>query len=253
MSSCAAVPVPALALGDVQVAYRAETGAVRSGPLQVVWNARFEQAPPVRSFGSFRGRRHFSGAWWFATTGEHVGFESWVERDHVMLLDFDPAVVGVSSQPFWLSWQDRDGATVRHVPDFFARRRDGSALVVDVRPDQRVRPRDAVVFSATAQVCAAVGWDYKRVGGVDPVLAANVRWLSGYRHPRCLNASCAERILQAASGPVTLAEAADRAGDRLAALPSLFHLAWTGAVTLDVGSGPLSPASTVSRAEARAA
>ena len=27
--------------------------------------------------------------WWSATDGGHVGYESWPERDHVMLLDFD--------------------------------------------------------------------------------------------------------------------------------------------------------------------
>ena len=31
----------------------------------------------------------------------HVGFESWAERDVAMMLDFDPDVVGFSSQPFW--------------------------------------------------------------------------------------------------------------------------------------------------------
>jgi hypothetical protein len=25
-----------------------------------------------------------------------------MERDHVMALDFDPTVVGIASQPFWL-------------------------------------------------------------------------------------------------------------------------------------------------------
>jgi hypothetical protein len=27
-----------------------------------------------------------------------VGYESWLERDQLMLLDFDPAVVGIASQ-----------------------------------------------------------------------------------------------------------------------------------------------------------
>lgn len=36
-----------------------------------------------------------------------MGFESWLERDHVMLLDFDAAVVGIASQPFRLFWCDR--------------------------------------------------------------------------------------------------------------------------------------------------
>ena len=58
--------------------------------------------------------------------GGHVGLESWLERDHVMVLDFDPAVVGIASQPFWLFWaDDRGGQGPSHAPDYFARRADG--------------------------------------------------------------------------------------------------------------------------------
>ena len=67
----------------------------------------FEDALPAREFLSYRGQRHFPGLWWLATTGRHVGYESWLERDHLMLLDFDRLVTGVSSQPFTLTW---DGA-----------------------------------------------------------------------------------------------------------------------------------------------
>ena len=51
---------------------------------------RFEDAVPARSFRWARGQGHFPGWWWLATTGRHVGYESWLERDHLMLLDFDP-------------------------------------------------------------------------------------------------------------------------------------------------------------------
>ena len=47
-------------------------------------------AAPVRRFASYRGQRHLPGLWWSATVGRHVGYESWLERDHVMALDFDP-------------------------------------------------------------------------------------------------------------------------------------------------------------------
>jgi hypothetical protein len=40
-----------------------------------------------------------------------VGFESWLERDQVMMLDFSPEVVAFSSQPFWLTWPE--GGKVR--------------------------------------------------------------------------------------------------------------------------------------------
>ena len=119
-----------------------------------------------------------------AATGEHVCFESWVERGTVMLLDFDPDVVAVSSQPFCLTWAGQPRAR-RHVPDFFARLADGSAAVIDVRPDELVGADDAEVFAATQRACAAVGWGYRRVRAADPVLAANVRWLSGFRHRHC--------------------------------------------------------------------
>jgi hypothetical protein len=56
------------------------------------------------------------------SAGDHVGFESWLERDLVMLLDADPTVAAVVSQPFWLSWPG-GGRRIRHAPDFFARLR----------------------------------------------------------------------------------------------------------------------------------
>lgn len=78
--------------------------------------------------------------------GAHVGFESWLERDNLMLLDFDPAVAAVSSQPFWLFWNAENGKTRSHAPDYFARLHDGSAVVVDCRPIERIKPKDAATF-----------------------------------------------------------------------------------------------------------
>jgi hypothetical protein len=69
-----------LSAASVQVVFVGEAGARRSGALEVLWSTGFEHVLPVRSFGSFQGQRSFQGSWWFATTGEHVGFESWVER-----------------------------------------------------------------------------------------------------------------------------------------------------------------------------
>jgi hypothetical protein len=126
------------------------------GPLLSTWHVRFEDCSPVRSVRTFKGQRNFDGLWWLATTGRHVGFESWLEREHLMLLDLDPDVVGVSSQPFWLRWRS-DGRARQHAPDFFARCTDGSGLVVDVRPDERISDRDAEAFSITARGLRAGG------------------------------------------------------------------------------------------------
>lgn len=59
---------------------------------------RLERAAPVRQFASYRGQRHLPGRWWSATDQRHVGYESWLERDHLSAFDFDPEVVAIASQ-----------------------------------------------------------------------------------------------------------------------------------------------------------
>jgi hypothetical protein len=66
-------------------------------PLAVCAAERFEEAVPVRSFHWVKGAAHFPGSWWSSTTSAHVGFESWLEQ--VMLMDFDPGIAGIASQP----------------------------------------------------------------------------------------------------------------------------------------------------------
>jgi len=68
-------------------------------------------------------------------------------------------------------------------PDFFARRSDGSAVVVDCRPVERIRPRDVAKFDATARACALAGWEYRLLGEVDALVTANLRWFAGWSQP----------------------------------------------------------------------
>jgi hypothetical protein len=216
----------------------------RREPLPSCYSARFEEMLPVRPFRFEKGLQSFAGWWYFATTASHVGFESWLERDHLMLMDFDPAVRAVSSQPFWLRWRDEGGRSRRHAPDFFARRQDGSAVVVDVRPDDRVPERDAQTFAVTAEACESAGWEYRRAGDLDPVMVANVRWLSRYRHRRCSVPEVAAVLLEAFARGRGLAEGAELAGDRLRLLPVLFHLMWQRQLAADL-TVPLGMSSAV--------
>ncbi|MEU5845718.1 TnsA-like heteromeric transposase endonuclease subunit [Saccharopolyspora shandongensis] len=194
----------------------------------------FENGAPVRSFPSYRGQRNWPGLWWSSTLSAHVGFESWLERDHVMLMDFDPDVVSFAAQPFWLFFRD-ERRTRSHAPDFFARHRDGSATVIDCRPDGRIKPRDTLAFDATARACQQAGWSYKRVGEADPVVLENVRWLAGYRHPRFVVSPAIERLRSVFATPRPLVQGADLVEmPRLAVLPALFHLLWTGELTADL-------------------
>lgn len=115
-------------------------GVERRAPLARCAEVRLEDGMPVRQFRWSRGLGHFPGWWWAATTGRHVGYESWLERDHLRALDFDPQIVGVASQPFWLYWTDQGGRR-RHAPDYFARRADGAVWSSMCAPMTRLRRR----------------------------------------------------------------------------------------------------------------
>ncbi|MEU6142987.1 TnsA-like heteromeric transposase endonuclease subunit [Streptomyces sp. NPDC047081] len=230
---------------DVELEYVSAAGVRERGSLGRLWSVPFELVRPERRFPAFRGQDNWCGWYWSATCGGHVGYESWLERDHLMLLDFDPLVTGMASQPFRLSWAGSDGKRMRHTPDFFVRRADGTALVVDVRPDKRIGPDDAVKFAVTAAACRSVGWDFARVGTPDGVLMANVRWLSGYRHPRVHRPEVAARLAEVFADGCGLLAGALRVGDQIAVLPVLFHLLWRRVLAVDLEAGLLSAHSRV--------
>jgi len=238
----------ALAYGDA-VLSAFELGFVESGqrrrlPLGQGWNRRFEAADPVREFRWAKGGESFAGLYYSVTVGAHVGYESWLERDRLILLDRDPEVVGIASQPFWLHWHDGERMR-RHAPDFFVRLVDGRGRVVDVRAADRLDEAAVDAFEATERACRAVGWEFRRVGAVDPVLMGNMRWLSRYRRRRCLRQDVADRLLEVFSEPGPLRSGAVRVGDPLMVLPVLFHLLWSGVLMTDVSSRLLGSDSVV--------
>lgn len=192
----------------------------------------------MRNVRPRRGQRNFCGDWWMATGHRHVAFESWVERDFLISADFAPEIVAVSSQPFTFDRSSKTAPRRSHTPDFFLRLADGSACVVDVRPEALVKPPDQEQFDATEQLCDELGWSYRRVGEQPAVLSANLRWLTGYRFPRACDRGTAE-IVEAQmlrSGSLTLRELARAVGDPVVALPTIYHLIWNQTLRLDLRS-----------------
>lgn len=237
---------------DVDVGFVDADGVERLGSLARHWGEPFEFALPVRPFTSFKGQKNFTGEYWAATSRSQVGYESWVERDAAVALDFDPAVVALASQPFELTWMD--GRREReHTPDYFARLVDGTGVVVDVRPQDLVDEDTAEVFAFTARVCEAVGWQFRHVGDLDQPYRVNLRWLARYRHRRCFRAPVADELREVFAEPLPLFAGADRVGDRLAVLPVLYHLLWRHELLTDLTSAPLGGDSSVQLAARRRA
>lgn len=118
--------------------------------------------------------------------------------------------------------------------------------MVDVREDERVSDADRDVFDRSASTCAAVGWDYRRVGALDPVLRANLRWLSGYRHQRVLRIGLADQLAEVFAGVRPLMAGVLAVGTPLVVLPVLFHLLWHGRLAADLNDEPLSDDTVIS-------
>jgi hypothetical protein len=116
------------------VAWLTTRGKDCHGPLKTAADELFEEAMPCRRLSSYKGQRHFPGHYWFATTGQHVGYEAAVHA----------ALAG-------------GRRLARHVPDFFVRHADGGVSVVDVKPKAAMSDQDRSVFSVMSEACAQVG------------------------------------------------------------------------------------------------
>ncbi|MFJ5123179.1 TnsA-like heteromeric transposase endonuclease subunit [Kitasatospora sp. NPDC088548] len=220
-------------------------GVRRRGPLRASWDLRFEAAEPVREFSWHKYARGFAGWYYSATVRDHVGYESWLERDRLILLDRDPQVAAIASQPFWLHWHDGVRSR-RHAPDYFVRLADGRGRVVDVRAEDDMDEETRESFAATERACSAVGWEFVWVGRPDPVFMANVRWLHRYRRSRCGRpAEVVGQLLEVFREPKGLWEGAGQVGDRLRVLPVLFHLLWSGVLGTDLEGGLMATDSLV--------
>ena len=122
---------------------------------------------------------------------------------------------------------------------------------MDVRGADRVDEAAAEAFAATERACRAVDWDFVRVGIPEPVLMANMWWLSRYRRRRCLREDVADRLVDVFREPGPLRAGAVTAGDPLLVLPVLFHLLWSGVLVTDLASRLMGSDSVVHTAARR--
>ncbi|MFJ1709785.1 TnsA-like heteromeric transposase endonuclease subunit [Kitasatospora sp. NPDC088346] len=190
-----------------------------------------EELASVRTFPVQRGRRIAPGWWWSASTGRLVHYGFGAMRTQIMLLDHDPQVVALACSPVELAWLGEDDTVAVHAPHLMARLRDGSGLLVDCVGSEGVPTRLADRAAAMAAAARAVGWHYRIARPPDPVLAANVRWLSGYRHPRHGNRTAMERVVGLFAQPLPLIEGVRRLGEPIAAWPVVFHALWSGVLS----------------------
>ena len=245
-------PVPASA-DEVAVRFRGSDGRFVDVALDLLPVDEVLVGLPVREFRWYRGRRHYSGWYWAATTGGHVVYESRLELARMLLADRDPDVVAMVAQPVWLAGMD-DGRVRRHVPDLLLAHRGGGLTFVDVKAASRLADERVVAqFAWMRRVCDRFGFGFEVWSGIDPIVLENVRFLAGYRASVLIREELLEAVLAAAREPVPLGQverAVVQGSDRAQARPVVLHALWRGLLEADL-TRPLDASTLVSLAGAR--
>lgn len=232
------------AYAEYSLVYRDERGEERERPLLEAVGLPFHGILPIRNPSAYRNQRHFSGGYWFSTTGALVPAESGMRRTALMLLDFESNVVAVAARPFRLICEARKNERGRrtrtaHVPDFFARLACGRGRVVDVIRSNggtgRAGTRATVEIARAA--CREAGWEYVLMTDPEEPFLGNLRWLAGYRRrpldPRF--AEYAEAVIDACAGAAQpFDELAAVAGSPITTKPVIFHLLWRRVLDVDL-------------------
>jgi hypothetical protein len=198
---------------------------------------------PVREFRSWKGRRHYSGWYWSATSGGLVAYESRLELARILLADFDPEVTGIAAQPFELAGPD-GGKIRQHVPDLLLSGAGGSVTVVDVKPAARMgEAAVAAQFGWAERVCAGRGWRFEAWSGADRILLENVPFLAGYRRAMVIDTTLVPVVLATAEREHaigTIEREVARLHPAGMVRPVILHLLWRGLLRADL-SLPLGP------------
>ena len=116
------------------------------------------------------------------TAGRFLEYESLLEREWMLLMDFDREVEWICEQPLRLRYR-MDDRPASHVPDLLVWRCRVPELC-DVKSEERLEdPGFQAQVRATGQACAEAGIGYRVLSEPDRQLLVNVRWLAGFRDP----------------------------------------------------------------------
>lgn len=175
-----------------------------------------------------------------------VWYESFLERDFIYLLEFDPDVVSFAEQPFSLEYPVA-GKAHTYTPDFQVRYVRQRNVLVECKPKAYVdTDENRLKFRAAHAWCAERGWEFRVV--TDDIVRQgprlqNIKLLTRYARLGVPPQSQSRVFGALAVTPRLclgqLAYVLDPT-DPPAAVPSLLHLAFHHTIALALDEAPLS-------------
>jgi len=155
-------------------------------------------AHPLRDFSRRRGQSNKPVAVHTETTADLVPCESRLERQLVLLADFDRRVAHIAAQPFTLEIP-AGGTFSRHTPDFVMLGRGRVPLAVDVKtPSAAEDPKAQARHEDVRAVLAQAGIAHVVWTGIPDVLSNNLALFSKSRVGQDTQARYEPTLLRAA-------------------------------------------------------
>ena len=179
-----------------------------------------------------------------AKMGCLVPWESSLERDFLMLLEFDQVIGAYHAQPEVLEWTDGGGKRRRSVPDVRLSLRDGRERVVEVKylrdaTRTEMRRKHAGMRAAYATLGVSFGVVTESVVRRQPRLWNVARILEGARRWRSSEAPVDPSAFPDPRGDWTLAELARSMVPSGGGEDAVMALATAGRLELDLDAAPL--------------
>lgn len=119
--------------------------------------------------------------------GRMVSWESQLERKCILYLEYSSAVLAYEEQPLVLEYSDGDGNARRAIPDFSVRLSDGSKLLLEVKPSEKLLRADlAEKLRAVGKAAREEGYSYLVVTDLElnqEPLLSNLKDLIHHRPP----------------------------------------------------------------------
>ena len=120
---------------------------------------------PVRKIPNYRGRRHTIGKYPSVKLNRMVAFESQIELDFIITLEYEKGVIWFEEQPVVIDFQS-GGKTHHYTPDLLYTD-GGRHILADCKPAKfAALDENRVKFSAATQWCAAQGWEFRIITDV---------------------------------------------------------------------------------------
>ena len=176
----------------------------------------------LRRTWAHRKQFHTPGFYYFSSLKKHVYYESYLESQILLHLDFTGDIQALVEQPFLLSHANQN-----HIPDFICEHSSGEITLLNVKPAKFISKPDNIADFALADAAAReAGWHHRVMTELNPYYIDNLQWLSAYRDEPYLLEVLTEQILNSLSQTKPLADVVRAVGDPYIVKPVVFHLLW---------------------------